>query len=224
MLHYFLLQILKVHLVMTIHQLQRAVHQLSPVVLNGLAERIINRLLQEHCVSLFGECTDSSCNGEYHPRRFYQPLPFYRPSEMLLIPACQCLKIAVLSFAVSENTVSHRSLQALHNLRRRLKIHICYPERQLLLAVSAFSCKIIFQAVGAFSVNYFVKFISHTAYSPFSACARSSMRSSPFSIPTDILRKLSVMPRRSRISAGTSPWVCSIGYVIRDSTPPRLSA
>ena len=57
-----------------------------------------------------------------------------------------------------------------------------------------------------------------------SACSRSAIRSSAFSIPTDILRKSSVIPSRSLVSTGTSPCVWSIGYVIRDSTPPRLSA
>ena len=42
-------------------------------------------------------------------------------------------------------------------------------------------------------------------------CSKSAIRSSTFSIPTDRRKNVSVIPRRSRISTGTSPCVCSIG-------------
>ena len=48
--------------------------------------------------------------------------------------------------------------------------------------------------------------------------------SSTDSVPTERRSRLSQMPRRRRSLSGISPWVCTAGRVISDSTPPRLSA
>src|SRR5262249_1829041 len=57
-----------------------------------------------------------------------------------------------------------------------------------------------------------------------SAAARSAMRSSGSSMPTESRPRVSPMPRLARTSGGTEPWVISMGCSIRLSTPPRLSA
>ena len=50
------------------------------------------------------------------------------------------------------------------------------------------------------------------------------MRSADDSIPTDKRNSESKTPRASRSSFGIAPWVIDAGWLISDSTPPRLSA
>jgi hypothetical protein len=53
---------------------------------------------------------------------------------------------------------------------------------------------------------------------------KSAIKSYKSSTPTEILIKLSVIPRISLISAGTLAWVIMDGISIKLSTPPKLSA
>ena len=50
------------------------------------------------------------------------------------------------------------------------------------------------------------------------------MRSSGFSIPTERRTSEGVSPTAACSSSGMSAWVIVEGWVMRDSTPPRLSA
>ena len=50
------------------------------------------------------------------------------------------------------------------------------------------------------------------------------MRSLTYSTPTEIRASPSVMPSSFRCSGGTEAWVIEAGWLIKLSTPPRLSA
>ena len=58
----------------------------------------------------------------------------------------------------------------------------------------------------------------------FSACARSPMRSSSSSRPTESRSRLSLMPAAARASTLIVAWVMLAGWAIRLSTPPSDSA
>jgi hypothetical protein len=56
------------------------------------------------------------------------------------------------------------------------------------------------------------------------ASARSDLKSSRSSTPTDKRTRVSSIPRACRCSGGIEPWVMMAGCSIKLSTPPRLSA
>ena len=168
MLHDLTLQIVKIHLIMSIYQLQRAVHKFPSIVADRLTEWIVDRLLQQHTITFFCKCADCSCNGKYNTWRLHQPVPLYFPVKMLPIPASHCLKIIILCFTVSEDSVIHAGMQPLQDRFCHTKIHVSYPERQHIFTFSTFHSKIIFQATGSTPVNNLVKIIFHHSVS-FSA-------------------------------------------------------
>src|SRR5271167_451820 len=66
-----------------------------------------------------------------------------------------------------------------------------------------------------------LQYLPHTASS---AAARSAIRSSASSMPTDIRINASVIPKRSRVCLATPECVVLAGCDIKVSVPPRLTA
>ena len=157
-LFYFLLKILKIYMVLSVlFQFQCIIHNSASVVCDHFTERIVNRLLDDNCVSRL--CERLYCHRErkYHARGFHQPVFFHMPAMLLLHPCRNCLKIFFLYLTVSKNSMCNTFLDRLCDLRCHLEIHISHPERKHIFRSSASHCEIIFQTICIFSIYYNIK-------------------------------------------------------------------
>lgn len=76
----------------------------SSAVCDHFTERIVNRLLDDNCISR--PCERLYCHRErkYHARRFHQPSLLHMPAMLLLHPCRNCLKAFFLYLTVSKNS------------------------------------------------------------------------------------------------------------------------
>ncbi len=73
----------KIYMVAAIFIYQRAVDQLAVVGTDNLGKWIVNRLLNQHCLSWLGEGSYCDGQGKYHARGNGQFLVIYLPVVML---------------------------------------------------------------------------------------------------------------------------------------------
>ena len=157
----FLLHIDQIHPVSAVLQHQRAVDAFPVVGQNGIAKRIIHRLLDQDPFSRLCKRPDGCCDGEYHARRLDEPFLLRLPLKMCAVPLLHCCKVVVPAVAVAVDTEPAELFQSLADRLRHAEVHIRYPERQCIFRHAAFRCEIVFDRVGIPPVDHLIKIIFH---------------------------------------------------------------
>ncbi len=155
------LHVFKIHGITAVFPAKRIVCYDSAVLLNHLAERIINRPLNHDTVAFFRKGPYRRCNREYNARSAYHPVLLHLPAMALLHPARNCPKIGFLSAAVTIYPMLRHFNQPLSHFIRRLPVHIRNPQRNNIFRHAVLRCKIVLYTVGSPSVQHLVKIVSH---------------------------------------------------------------
>ena len=182
----------------------------AAVVADPQPETVIDRLLDQDRVAHLRETADQRADRKHHARRQNRRMWIDRPVVPCFEPRCERLEIGLVGIGIPEDPVGGKGGKGFPHGGRRLKIHVRHPHGEQVFRLAVLFRKIVFEAFGVAAGNDFVKIVLHPGFSQvhFSiAERRSSMRSAAFSIPTEIRRKRSLMPRLRRSSSGTSAWV-----------------
>ena len=183
---------------------------LAVIVSNALPKTIVNRLLNQNGIPTFCEITNQRADCKDNTRSADRRVWIDLPIMTSLKPICKHFKIRFVRFGISENAVSGFCGKGFPYGGRCLEIHVRHPHWQKAIWFAAFFCEIIFETVRMIAWDDLVEIIIHVGFSQsyFSkACRRSSIRSVAFSMPTDMRRKRSLIPRLRRSSSGTSACV-----------------
>ena len=127
--HNFPLKILKIHCVAAIFVMQLIVDENSSVILNNFPERIIYRLLDEDRIALLCKCLYAGGKAVYHAAAHCHRFRIYMVAMTGEEPVIQCIKIFLVRIRVAKNPVIDPRPEIRKDLLRKLKIHICHPQR-----------------------------------------------------------------------------------------------
>ncbi|MPN37614.1 hypothetical protein SDC9_185134 [bioreactor metagenome] len=199
----FLLEIGKIHAVFSVFVNQFADDQFALIGAHALAERVIDGFLNQDGFAGTCQGADQGAEGEDHAGSLDDVGRIDVPAVLRAKPVGEGREVFAVGLGVAEDAVPRLFDQCVDDFPRSLKIHVGDPERKNVRRTSPLDGKIVFEAVGMFSRDYGVEIIGHI-YFPSSACSRSSRRSSAFSMPAEMRRNRSLMPRALRSDSGMS--------------------
>ena len=127
--HNFPLKILKIHCVAAIFVMQLIVDENSSVILNNFPERIIYRLLDEDRIALLCKCLYAGGKAVYHAAAHCHRFPIYMVAMTREEPVIQRIKVFPVRIRVAKNPMIDPRPEVRKDLLRKLKIHICHPQR-----------------------------------------------------------------------------------------------
>ena len=208
------LEILEVDGVFLSVETQFVHDEFAAVVADALAEAVVHGLLDQDRVSGLREAADQRADREHDARRAHRRVRIDRPAVTRPEPVRERVEIRLVGVGIPEDAVRGFRGERVPHALRRLEIHVRHPHRQQAVRLAALFGEVVFEAVGVLARDDLVEIVLHAGSSSVffsSADRRSSMRSSAFSMPTEIRRKRSLMPRLRRSSSGTSACVWSMG-------------
>lgn len=88
-------------------------------------------------------------------------------------PFADRLEITLSALRIAKNSMLYTLCQRIQHQTRRLKIHICNPERKYIRRLSSPLCKVKFQTVCISSIYYFIKFSFFSSIIILPLCLRS---------------------------------------------------
>ena len=154
-----LFQIRKIDLIAASVEGQRAVDQSASEAFDQIAEGIIDGTVDEDAVAFFRKGTDRRGEGEDHAGSLDYPVRVDGKSEVGVKPRGECLKVAVVGSAVSEDSVFCPGMKRPDDRIRYAKIHIGDPERQELIrsAGAGIAGRGVFDGITVSAVDYGVE-------------------------------------------------------------------
>ena len=157
------LEVVKVHFVerFPLCLLQRIEHHRAAVALDGRAEWVIHRRLDDDPIARCCERIDGEADAPDHARHIAEPFGADVPLVMVPYPALHHRPVVRRLQGIAKHRVLHPSLEGVHDEGRRLKIHVGHPERQQVTAPEEFRHQIQFDGARTGAVNRLVKVVCH---------------------------------------------------------------
>ena len=140
---------------------QRTLHNGPVIVDQRVLERIIYRRHDQHRIPFFCQNMKKPVNGRNYTRRKPDPVLFHLILMMGCLPVHKCLLISVGMLIISKHSLIQIFLQSFLHTGRRLKIHVCHPQRQKVLPAKLLQAVVPLCRIRIFS--FFVNYLSHAA-------------------------------------------------------------
>ena len=162
------LQLLKIHLVVAIPDVQCMGHQPPPGLFHTAGERAVHRTQDHHRVAGSRQRLHRSKQGKHHTGRAHQPLRPQLTAVMPLIPIRQHGKIFLFTVGIPVNAPLYDLAKCLLYPVRRPEIHIRHPHGQRVLRHVEGLLKVHFDRHGMAPVYHLIKSTVHLISSTFS--------------------------------------------------------
>ena len=154
------LQVLEVHVIAAVFpQDQRIVDHLAAVVLRDQPERVIHRRLDDDFVFRTQQGVDDHADSLYDAGDEGEPFFLNFPAMAVAQPADDGFVPGLRHDRIAENRMFQPFFHGIHNERRRLEIHIGYPEGQQICSPEIIGEGFVFDRTGSAAVDNLVKIV-----------------------------------------------------------------
>ena len=154
------LKLREIHLITHIlGQHQRVRNHYAAIALDDDFERVINRWLDNHFVTLAGEKVDGKSNPFHNTRHIGQFLAPYFEIMALAQPAGNRTPVGITGTRIPVNRMRYAVMQGFGNLRANPEIHVGNPQRRKVILSEQRTQIVDFRTTATMAVNHFVKII-----------------------------------------------------------------
>ena len=159
---HLLAEIVHIHAVSTIHQLQRIGYQSAIATGIQPRERTIYRRLDKHLVARIGKRFQRHAQARHDARHEVNHFLLHIESVAVLVPSDNGLEIAVRLSGIAQHRMFQTLADGFGYERCGGKVHIGHPKRNQVCASPNFFHIVYFHGRGAASVYHFIKIVFHS--------------------------------------------------------------
>ena len=159
---HLLAEIVHIHAVSTIHQLQRIGYQSAIATGIQPRERTIYRRLDKHLVARIGKRLQRHAQARHDARHEVNHFLLHIESVAGLVPSDNGLEVAVRLGGIAQHRMFQTLADGFGYERCGGKVHIGHPKRNQVCASPNFFHIVYFHGRGAASVYHFIKIVFHS--------------------------------------------------------------